>query len=111
MKSFTKLFGSSKPTSSSSRKPSSLSKSKQRRREEEDDDEEEDEDDDDDDDDDNEEEMEAEVSENERWHSTGWGARNLSRVNSEWHFQSSAGGSNVFPSPPLAKGWSYAGKW
>ena len=106
MKSLSKLFGSAKDSSTASRKTSSTNRSKQKRiQEEEDDDDEEEEEDDDDDD------MVAEILENERWHSSGWGARNLSRVNGEWHFESSEGGSNVFPSPPLDRGWSYIGKW
>ena len=113
MKSFSKLFSSAKEPSSSSRKSSSTNKSKQRRiqEEEDDDDEEEEEDEEEENDDDDDDDMVAEISENERWHSTGWGARNLSRVNGEWHYESSAGGSNVFPSPPLDRGWSYTGKW
>ena len=113
MKSFSKLFSSAKEPSSSSRKSSSTNKSKQRRIQEEDDDdeEEEEEDEEEENDDDDDDDMVAEISENERWHSTGWGARNLSRVNGEWHYESSAGGSNVFPSPPLDRGWSYTGKW
>ena len=107
MKSLSKLFGSAKDSSTASRKTSSTNRSKQKRiqEEEEDDDDEEEEEEDDDDD------MVAEILENERWHSSGWGARNLSRVNGEWHFESSEGGSNVFPSPPLDRGWSYIGKW
>ena len=112
MKSFSKLFSSAKEPSSSSRKSSSTNKSKQRRiQEEDDDDEEEEEEDEEEENDDDDDDMVAEISENERWHSTGWGARNLSRVNGEWHYESSAGGSNVFPSPPLDRGWSYTGKW
>ena len=113
MKSFSKLFSSAKEPSSSSRKSSSTNKSKQRRiqEEEDDDDEEEEDEEEEENDDDDDDDMVAEISENERWHSTGWGARNLSRVNGEWHYESSAGGSNVFPSPPLDRGWSYTGKW
>ena len=114
MKSFSKLFSSAKEPSSSSRKSSSTNKSKQRRIQEEeddDDDDEEEEDEEEEENDDDDDDMVAEISENERWHSTGWGARNLSRVNGEWHYESSAGGSNVFPSPPLDRGWSYTGKW
>ena len=111
MKSFSKLFSSAKEPSSSSRKSSSTNKSKQRRIQEEEDDDDEEEDEEEEENDDDDDDMVAEISENERWHSTGWGARNLSRVNGEWHYESSAGGSNVFPSPPLDRGWSYTGKW
>lgn len=110
MKSFQRLFGSSRPSTPPKRRPNSSNSGKQKRllEEDEDDDEEEEEDDDDDDDDD---EMIAEIIENERWHSTGWSYRNLSKSQGEWHFQSSAGGSNSFPSPPLSDGWVYSGEW
>ena len=112
MKSLSKLFGSAKDSSTASRKTSSTNRSKQKRiQEEEEEDEEDDDDEEEEEEEDDDDDMVAEILENERWHSSGWGARNLSRVNGEWHFESSEGGSNVFPSPPLDRGWSYIGKW
>ena len=55
--------------------------------------------------------MIAEISENERWHSSGWSFKNLLKSQGEWHYQSALGGSNSFPSPPLADGWVYKGQW
>ena len=111
MKSLSKLFGSAKDSSTASRKTSSTNRSKQKRIQEEEEEDEEDDDDEEEEEEDDDDDMVAEILENERWHSSGWGARNLSRVNGEWHFESSEGGSNVFPSPPLDRGWSYIGKW
>ena len=70
-------------------------------------------DDDEDEDEDEDEEMVAEVFEHERFvDGTGWSARNLSKRNDPAHFISSMGASPTFPSsPPLAKNWSYTGKW
>ena len=105
MKSLQKLFGGKKQ-SSPRKRPSP--KSKQNRRDEDEDDEEEEEDDDDEEEDD---ETVAEVHENERINAGVWSFRNLSKASGEWHFLSSAGGSNLFPSPPLSEGLMYSGQW
>lgn len=113
MKSFKKLFSSSKPTTTQKKKNTSSSRSKQKKQAE-DDEEEEEEDDEEDDNsnvDEEDDEMIAEISENERWHSSGWSFKNLLKSQGEWHYQSALGGSNSFPSPPLADGWVYKGQW
>ena len=79
----------------------------------EDDEEEEEDEEEEDDEDEEDEEMVAEVFEHERFvDGSGWSARNLSKRNDPAHFVSSMGGTPTFPSsPPLAKNWSYTGKW
>ena len=106
MKSLQKLFGGKKQ-SSPRKRPSP--KSKQNRRDENEDDEEEEEEDDDDEEEDD--ETVAEVHENERINAGVWSFRNLSKASGEWHFLSSAGCSNLFPSPPLSEGLIYSGQW
>ena len=108
MKSFQKLFGSTRSSTPPKRRPSALNAGKQRRLVEADD---EDDENDEEEEEEDDEGMVAEIIENERWHSTGWSYRNLSKSQGEWHFQSSAGGSNSFPSPPLSDGWVYSGEW
>jgi hypothetical protein len=113
MKSLKKLFSSSKPTNTQKKKTASSSRSKQRKQVEDDDDEEEEDDEEDDNSnvDEEDDEMIAEIFENERWHSSGWSFKNLLKSQGEWHYQSSSGGSNSFPSPVLADGWAYRGQW
>ena len=110
MKSLKKLFGSTSiPPKQLKKKHGSSGARKQKLIEIEEEVDEEDQDDDEEAEDDS--LMIAEIFENEKWHSTGWSYRNLLKSNDEWRYQSSAGGSSSFPSPPVPDGWNYTGHW
>ena len=98
------------------RTDSSSSSSRRRRRPDDAavaDDDENDEDDEDNSDEDD-DELVIEVDEHERWdEDRGWSARNLRPKGGDPARYTSGGNvsSHTFPTPPLAVGWEYTGKW